>query len=509
MWLGGVALLLFCFVSEPAVAQQASSALFGITLRNDFLESRFTRTRTEEQPVSKLLMESNVTGSQSTVTETRLRIVPDAKSLKFELFNIGDVISRTTGFNRQATIDSLGNHHFEVTKPLWFDGSTFLTLPAYGSVQANQTPQRVFSTVGANMPLLGPLTDNIAWNQVRRRAPEINQVVAEDVSRDVLPKIDRTIDAEIANLQEEWRTLQRTVSSAFRNRSLKWAARSGQRSIVVWTHEGRDLASPSESSLVPAEAVSKAEDESAAIFVSEEAVAALVAEYFPRGLKLTDTQLQTLATPANETQRTDASLASLQHILGQISRLEDTEAQLFTLEFSPDRPVEVRFVDGDVRLLATFQIHPKLGASSGWMTTTFNLRGKRLSSDTWTVAVRSVDVGAVPSDMPSSLTETVPASEMPFIIPTKAEGEDKNVTNPEDVTTVQAGTVWMPIIRNAAESLAEKIPPVKLPIQFDGAEFVPGAPEFRLGKIDSANGMLRVGLRAVNAVPANVAGPIQ
>ncbi|RLS42466.1 MAG: hypothetical protein DWH78_00730, partial [Planctomycetota bacterium] len=78
MWLGGVALLLFCFVSEPAVAQQASSALFGITLRNDFLESRFTRTRTEEQPVSKLLMESNVTGSQSTVTETRLRIVPDA-----------------------------------------------------------------------------------------------------------------------------------------------------------------------------------------------------------------------------------------------------------------------------------------------------------------------------------------------------------------------------------------------------------------------------------------------
>jgi hypothetical protein len=333
--------------------------------------------------------------------------------------------------------------------------------------------------------------------------------VAEDVSRDVLPKIDRIIDAEIANLQEEWRTLQRTVSSAFRNRSLKWAARSGQRSIVVWAREGRDLASSSGSSSVPAEAVSKAEDESAAIFVSEEAVAALVAEYFPRGLKLTDTQLQTLATPANETQRTDASLASLQHILGQISRLEDAEAQLFTLEFSPDRPVEVRFVDGDVRLLATFQIHPKLGASSGWMTTTFNLRGKRLSSDTWTVAVRSVDVGAVPSDMPSSLTETDPASEMPFIIPTKAEGEDKNVTNPEDVTTVQAGTVWMPIIRNAAESLAEKIPPVKLPIQFDGAEFVPGAPEFRLGKIDSANGMLRVGLRAVNAVPANVAGPIQ
>ena len=511
LWLSGLTVVMLCFATASAVAQQPSRPLVGISLRNAFLEGRFSRTRTEEEPVSKSLLGSNVTGTQSTVTETRLRIVPDSKSLKFELLNTGDVTSQTTGFNPQATVDSLGNHHFEVTKPLWFDGAVFLTLPAYGSVQAFQTPQRVFSTAGANMPLLSPLTNSIAWNQVRRRGPEINQVVAEDVSRDVLPKIDRIIDADIARLQRDWQTLQNSVDTAFNTRSLKWSARSGQRSIVVWAHETQDAPSLTDESLVvpavPREAVSRSEDESAAFFVSEDAVAALVTQYFPRGLKLTDTQLQQLATAAGDIEQGDASLLTLQKILGRICRLEPAESQLFTLEFSPDRPVEVRFADGDVRVSSTFQIHPRLGASSGWMTTTFNLRGKRLTSDTWTVAVRSVDVGEISEDAPSSFTEAEAAPEMPLIIPTKASGEDSGVTSPEDVTTVQAGTAWMPIVRNAAESLAEKIPPVKLPIQFDGSEFVPGAPEFRLGKIDSANGMLRVGLRAVEVLPATVAAP--
>lgn len=518
LWLGWAVLLILSLCSNPANAQQSSRPLFGISLRNAFLERRFSRTRTEEEPVSKSLLGSSVTGTQTTVTKTRLRIVPDPESLKFELLNTGDVTSQTTGFNPQATVDSLGKHHFEVTKPLWFDGSVFLTLPAYGSVQAFQTPQRVFSTAGANMPLLGPLTDNIAWNQVRRRGPEINQVVAEDVSRDVLPRIDRITDADIAKLQRDWQTLQKSIDTAFSGRTLKWAARSGQRSIAVWAHEGQgDAFQSSESQVsesrllpaVPREAVSSSEEEAAAFFVSEEAVALLVSKYFPRGLKLTDAQLQSLAMPVGDLEQGGASWSTLQNLLGRIGRLRPAEAQLFTLEFSPDRPLEVRFADGDVRLLATFQIHPKLGASSGWMTTTFNLRGKRLSSDKWTLAVRSVDVGEIPADTPSSLTEADVALEIPLIIPAKAEVEDKNVTTPEDVTTVQAGTVWMPIVRNAAESLAEKIPPVRLPIQFDGSDFVPGAPEFRLGKIDSANGMLRVGLRAVEGVPATAAAPIR
>ncbi len=52
------------------------------------------------------------------------------------------------------------------------------------------------------MPLLGPLSDRVAWNEVLRRTPQINQAVAEDVSRDVLPKINRLIDEDFASLQK-------------------------------------------------------------------------------------------------------------------------------------------------------------------------------------------------------------------------------------------------------------------------------------------------------------------
>ena len=108
----------------------------------------------------------------------------------------------------------------------------------------------------------------------------------------------------------------------------------------------------------------------------------------------------------------------------------------------------------------------------------------------------NVDVGesggSLAEESPEELTEQL-------IIPTAGEEDGEPSVENAGVTTVQAGTVWIPIIRNAAQSLAEKIPPVRLPLEFDSAAIVPGAPRFRLAKIDSANGMLRVGLKALNS----------
>jgi hypothetical protein len=242
-----------------------------LSIRNDVIERRFKRTRNEQKAVSKLLMNSNVTGSQSTVTETTLRIVPDEKSLRFELQNSGDVTSQTTGFNQQATVESLGNHHFEITKPMWFDGNTFLTLPAYGTIQASQTPQRVVSAAGAAMPLLGPLSDRVAWNVLMRRTPEINRVVAEDVSRDVLPKVNKIVDQDFAKLQEQWKTVQQQVNSTFRKTRLQWHARSTSNSISLWTQDAA-LTRTTAVAAVPKEAAKFRETEAVVLFVSEDSV---------------------------------------------------------------------------------------------------------------------------------------------------------------------------------------------------------------------------------------------
>lgn len=491
------------FIARHALAQENSSSthsrpLFGFAIRNALMEERFHRTRNEQEAVSKLLMNSNVTGSQSTVTETRLRIVPDDKSLRFELLNSGDVSSQTTGFNPQATVDSVGQHHFEITKPLWFDGRTFLTLPAHGTIQASQTPQRVFSTAGATMPLLGPLSDRVAWNEVLRRTPLINQAVAEDVSKDVLPKINRIIDDDFARLQKSVTSAQRKVAAAFGETQLRWCSRSARDVISVWTQNAAALPEGT-TPLMPAEAGAFRNDESVVGFISEAAVESLLAQYIPGGLKLTDKQLQKLELPENTLGEESAfSLDRLLSISAALSSVASDDASLFTFELAPVNPFQVRFIDGDIRLITTFQIHPKGGAASGWMTTTFNLRGKRLSDEEWTVAIRSVDVeemsGSVVSDSPTEDLDQL-------IIPAAGEEDDKPAVDNANVTTVQAGTVWLPIVRNAAQSLAEKIPPVRLPLEFDGSSVIPGAPRFRLAKIDSANGMLRVGLRALDQGP--------
>jgi hypothetical protein len=487
--------------TRHALAQQTSTAttsrpLFGFAIRNALMEERFHRTRNEQEAVSKLLMNTNVTGSQSTVTETRLRIVPDDKSLRFELLNSGDVTSQTTGFNQQATVDSVGQHHFEITKPLWFDGKTFLTLPAHGTIQASQTPQRVFSTAGATMPLLGPLSDRVAWNEVLRRTPQINQAVAEDVSRDVLPKINRLIDEDFAKLQKDVTMAQRKIGSIFGNVQLRWCSRSTKDVVSVWTVDQSTLRDGAVAAM-PAEAGAFRSDESVVAFVSEDSIESLLTQYFPAGLKLTDKQLQKLELPEDGSEAGSAfSPDRLMSIFDSLRSAASEEAALFTLEIAGKDPFQVKFIDGDIRLITTFQIHPKGAAASGWMTTTFNLRGKKLSDDEWTIAIRNVDVGEFGGSLAAESSDE-PSEQL--IIPTAGEVDGQPSGENAAVTTVQAGTVWIPLVRNAAQSLAEKIPPVRLPLEFDSAAIVPGAPRFRLAKIDSANGMLRVGLKALNS----------
>ena len=133
----------------------------------------------------------------------------------------------------QVMIDSMGQHHFEITKPLWFNGRTFLTQPGYGKIQASQAPRCVVSAVGATMPLLRPLSDRLAWEQVMRQQAEINQAVAEDVSRTVLPKIDRIVDEEFAQLGQQLADLQTQVESTLRTLPLSWVARSSQTSFSI------------------------------------------------------------------------------------------------------------------------------------------------------------------------------------------------------------------------------------------------------------------------------------
>jgi hypothetical protein len=490
-----------CAGSLPVSASDDHAMMFGVAVRTSALESRFCRERTEEQPVSTSLLNTNVTGTQSTVTKTRLRFVPDDRFLKFELLNSGDVTSVTTGVNRRAVIDSAGSHHFEVVKPLWFDGNTFTTSGAHGTISAMQTPQRVQSAVGMRMPALGQFGDRVAWNQVVRRQPEINMAVAEDVSRDVLPKIDRYVDSEFVHLGEQWKQVQLLAGTELRPSRLLWKARSTESVAAIWALETNRLkvVEPGE---IPAACRRFTNNDDILVCVSERAVQQLISRYVPSGLKITDTQLQAiqaLVQPSGNAEDgfSTQSLAGLKQILSGSPADASKPASLFSIELAEADAVRVRFVGGDVQVTVRFQVHSSLSASSGWMSTTLRLHGKRLNDDQWTIAVRGVDVGESSTDSGIAGGAANPTEE-PLLIP-QDPADFSEV--PADVTTVQAGTAWVPIIRTAVEGIVKQVPQVPMPLQFEGIQELTGDSDLRLVRIEANDGRLTIGLRMTDPAP--------
>lgn len=508
-------LLIMLLTLPQAVAQQPAQPLFGITIRNATLEQRIVRTRTEQEPVVTNILGSDVQGQQTTTTETRLRIVPDAGSMRFDVVSTGNVSSQTTGISPQVMIDSTGKHHFEITKPFWFNGKTFLTKPGYGTIQASQAPQRVVSAVGSRMPLLRPLSDRVAWEQVTRRQAEINQAVAEDVTRTVLPKVDRIVDEEFTSLKRQLAGLQAQVESTLQAAPMSWVARSSATSFsIAAIPQSRGVVESGLFNSLPVSVPQLANGEEVAFTLSDSVATALLEKYVPGGLVLTDTQVEKASKIWNKAGEEKWSLASLIQLFQEIERNSSAEPTAFSIQLAKVQPIAIRFDRGDVCIETSFQVLPKGAAPSGWMTTTWRMRGRCVSDDQWAVALRQVDVGdaadsipvadvqqpdpkpvipelRIPSDTTFERTDGIEPVEQP---PGSATGEDQ-------VTTVESGTAWMSVVKDATQSLLKQIPVAKLPKEFDLPTSLPGSPRIRLVRIESADGVLRAAFRLVDCPP--------
>ncbi len=504
-------LLLFL---PQAIAHPAEELLFGITIRNSTLEQRFVQTRNEEEPVATNIMNSDVQGTQTTTTETRLRILPDPGSLRFDLLSTGNVSSQTRSLNRQVMIDSMGQHHFEITKPLWFNGRTFLTQPGYGKIQASQAPRCVVSAVGATMPLLRPLSDRLAWEQVMRQQAEINQAVAEDVSRTVLPKIDRIVDEEFAQRGQQLANLQTQVESTLRTLPLSWVARSSQTSFSIAAIPQSPDAVESGFYSLPVNLPQLADGEDIALTVSDTVATVLFEHFVPGGLVLSDTQVEKASKAWNKAGDEKWSLASFMQLIQEIERNAGAEPTLFSIQTAKVNPIAIRFDRGDVCIETSFQILPKGAAPSGWIKTTWRIRGRGVSDDQWAVVLHQVDVADAENPIPVTdivRPEPEPAS-LKLRIPsdrTFESNESFRPVNPDpdsgtdepQGTRVASGTEWLSVVKNATQSLLKQIPAATLPMEFDVPAELPGSPKIRLVRIESTGGVLRATFRLVDLTP--------
>ncbi|MFM8476660.1 MAG: hypothetical protein ACKOEO_12805, partial [Planctomycetaceae bacterium] len=333
-------------------------------------------------------------------------------------------------------------------------------------------PQRVFSIAGTRMPLLAPLTDQVAWNRIRQMQPQINQAVALDLSKDVFPQVDRRVEQEFVRLQDRWLQAQQVLQRWFPEPWLEWSAVSREDSVLLTTAPLNDSLNPNaptarrqdpaardaprfNNSVMANSALQPTED--IVLTVSDIALTELVASAIPGGSKITDTQLQRLAELLPKLVTGQAGTLSE---LAAITADKAAPATFFTLELPPSQPLSFSCSDGDLQVNFRFRILPLIGSDSGWMTTTLFLRGKRLDSGTWTITVR-----------------------------------DTAVSSSADSSTVSTGTVWPTLVRTRIQSLLAATQEPALPNQFPLQ--IAGLPPARLmlQQADSRHGKMRIAFR--------------
>ncbi len=229
--------LCFC-ATGIAVSQDGSSRewsrmpLLRVSVRTTLLDRVFRTTVVKPGDVTTRILDANVRGSRTTETVVHVRARDRQDMAQIDLVACGTVSSSTISVAPGARVASAGNHTYEIIKPVFVGDGKLLTKPGYGSLQARNITQSVTSVV-SGVPLVGPLGDQIAWQETLRRNPAVEAVIVRQVADEVLPEVNNDVDAELANVNQSWRMLDGQLRSLLPGGVLSWESSSTSDSISI------------------------------------------------------------------------------------------------------------------------------------------------------------------------------------------------------------------------------------------------------------------------------------
>lgn len=350
------------------------------------LLARFVNDETvKSKPVATQVLEANVSGMQTTTTSIVLQSIDCSEKAELRVNTEGTVSTSTVGVTRQATINTLGSHTFQVTKPVYFDGRQFLTKQAYGSLQARQFPQSVNTNVARTFPLLGQLGNQIAWNQVYRRMPMSDAIVVRKVADDVLPSVNKSVDEKLVKLNRTWSGLNRRLSDISLIPKLDWSASSTKDSMTIAVSDPEIDSRILRASSLTAQLRPR---EVCCVLLDELAVNHWIARQKLEGLEVSDADLQQLAIQLPTLMKQPVKLIEALRRDPQLAR----PALLFTVRLALDRPLQIQFRDGHLFVKLRFQLLPTLGQPSIVQEVEVSLQGEPAESDRWAMAMRDATV---------------------------------------------------------------------------------------------------------------------
>ncbi len=179
------------------------------TVSEDLLSRMVSDYRSERGCIADCVMGAWVTGSQVTNVNVRADIRPSATTATFVISADGNTQSNTIARKDPATVRTLGNHFFNVTKPVQFDGRH--VSGRRGSIWVDVNSQTVgVSTKYDRIPLFGGIIRNIARKEVAKSKGQSEAITAQKLTDEAFPKFEDEVTKQLAELDS---SLQKTLSS--------------------------------------------------------------------------------------------------------------------------------------------------------------------------------------------------------------------------------------------------------------------------------------------------------
>jgi hypothetical protein len=202
------------------IAAAMATHYFNFNLRvvasEKFLSKLVGESTTKQGQVHDNILGANVSGNQTTTATVGIDLKPNNNGVRLNLVLDGVARSNTVGVTNEASVYTSGNHVFKASKPVTFDGNTFVTGPAEVSVWPSNTTTGV-STKYDNVFLFGGIANSIARDEVAKRRGQSEAIAAERVRSKVLPEFNQEVDSKIGDLNKD---LEAKVNSKLREKDL-------------------------------------------------------------------------------------------------------------------------------------------------------------------------------------------------------------------------------------------------------------------------------------------------
>lgn len=190
----------------PFIVQHYANHNFHLTVGESLFLKMATKSVTKSGPIRDVILNSDVTGHQTTTTTFRPNHLPSTQGARMLLELRGETVTQGVGVPRQAPnvrLHSAGRHFFTAKSEVNFDEENFTHTPPRVSVDANTRITGVGSTRGDGLLGFG-LVKRIESRGAVRKAHQnqgtVEAIIAQKLSHNVATDMTKTIQTSMGEL---------------------------------------------------------------------------------------------------------------------------------------------------------------------------------------------------------------------------------------------------------------------------------------------------------------------